>query len=285
MLKFVSAAVLAATLGASAAFAADDAHGPSIERQKWSFGGVRGHFDRAQLQRGFKVYQEVCSSCHSLSRLSFRNLAEKGGPEFPEDGVKALIAKEYKIMDAPNDAGKVLKRPARLSDAFPAVYSNEQEARATHNGALPPDLSVIAKARGIQVDRPFYMIPVAMVKDIFLTGGYQEAGPDYIYALLTGYQTAPKNMKMSDGMNYNVAYPGNQIGMIAPLSDGVVKYTDGASATTAQYAQDVSAFLAWAADPKLEERKSMGLAVMLYLLVTSVLLILAKRRLFSSIKH
>jgi ubiquinol-cytochrome c reductase cytochrome c1 subunit len=283
--KTLAVAVVAATLGASSAIASGDVGGPSIERQHWTFGGVRGHFDRAQLQRGFKVFQEVCSSCHGLTRLSFRNLAEKGGPEFPEDGVKALIAKEYKIMDAPNDAGKVLKRPARLSDAFPSVYSNEQEARATHNGALPPDLSVIAKARGIQVERPFYMIPVAMVKDIFLTGGYQEAGPDYIYALLTGYQAAPKDMKMSDGMNYNVAFAGNQIGMVAPLSDGLVKYTDGSPATTAQYAQDVSAFLAWAADPKLEERKRMGLAVMLYLLVTSVLLLLAKNRLWSSIKH
>ncbi len=283
--KLLGVAGLAAMLGAPLALAAGDAHGPTIERQKWSFGGVRGHFDRAQLQRGFKIYQEVCSNCHSLKRLAFRNLAEKGGPEFPEEDLKALVAKEYKVTDVPNDAGKVLKRPARLSDKFPLIYANEQEARATHNGALPPDLSVIAKARSVEVDRPFYAVPLAMLKDIFLTGGYQEGGPDYIYALLTGYQDAPKGMKMGDGMNYNLAYPGNQIGMIAPLSDGLVKYTDGTPATTAQYAKDVTAFLAWAADPKLEERKQMGLAVILYLLVTAILLFLAKQRLWSSVKH
>jgi ubiquinol-cytochrome c reductase cytochrome c1 subunit len=179
----------------------------------------------------------------------------------------------------------VLKRPARLSDAFPPIYSNEQEARATHNGALPPDLSVITKARGIEVDRPFYAVPLAMLKDIFISGGYQEAGADYVYALLNAYGDAPKTMKMSDGMNYNAVYPGNQIGMIAPLSDGVVKYTDGSPATTAQYAKDVTAFLSWAADPKLEERKRMGIAVMLYLIVTSLLLFFAKRRLWSAVKH
>ena len=283
--KVFGAAALAVALSMPVAFAAGDAHGPTIERQKWSFGGVRGSFDRAQLQRGFKVYQEVCASCHTLKRLAFRNLVEKGGPEFPEEGVKALIAKEYKVADEPNDAGKVLKRPARLSDSFPAIYINEQEARANHNGALPPDLSVMAKARSVDVERPFYAVPLAMVRDIFITGGYQEGGPDYIYALLTGYQDAPKSMKMSDGMNYNTVYAGNQIGMIAPLSDGLVKYTDGSPATTAQYAKDVTAFLAWAADPKLEERKRMGLAVMLYLLVTTLLLFLAKQRLWSSVKH
>jgi ubiquinol-cytochrome c reductase cytochrome c1 subunit len=287
--KLIGAAALAAALATplvtQAAYAAGDAHGPTIERQKWTFGGVRGHFDRAQLQRGFKVYQEICSNCHGLTRLSFRNLSEKGGPEFPEDGVKALIAKQYKVADTPNDSGKVLKRPARLSDAFPAVYANEQEARSTHNGALPPDLSVIAKARSVETERPFYAVPFAMVKDIFVTGGYQEGGPDYIYALLTGYQDAPKSVKMSDGMNYNIAYPGSQIGMIAPLTEGAVKYTDGSPTSVEQYARDVTAFLAWAADPKLEERKRMGLAVMLYLLVTTVLLFLAKQRLWSSVKH
>jgi ubiquinol-cytochrome c reductase cytochrome c1 subunit len=283
--KVIGTAALATVL-ATPMFAAEDAaHGPSIERQHWSFGGVRGHFDRGQLQRGFKVYQEVCSTCHSLQRLSFRNLSEKGGPEFPEEGVKALIAKEYKVADVPNDAGKVLKRAARLSDAFPAVYSNEQEARATHNGALPPDLSVIAKARSVDTERPFYAVPLAMLKDIFITGGYQEGGPDYIYALLTGYKDAPKTMKMSEGMHYNVVYPGYQIGMTPPLIAGAVKYTDGSPTTVDQYAKDVTAFLAWAADPKLEERKRMGLAVMLYLLVTTVLLFLAKQRLWSSVKH
>jgi ubiquinol-cytochrome c reductase cytochrome c1 subunit len=284
ILKSAAAVVLLA-FGSATSFAAGEAHGPTIERQKWTFGGVRGHFDRAQLQRGFKVYQEVCANCHSMQRLSFRNLAEKGGPEFPEEGVKTLIAKEYKVNDEPNDAGKVLKRPARLSDAFPAIYNNEQEARATHNGALPPDLSVIAKARSVEVDRPFYAVPLAMLKDIFVSGGYQEGGADYVYALLNAYVDPPKGVKLADGMNYNAVYPGNQIAMIAPLSDGLVKYTDGSPTTTAQYSKDVTAFLAWAADPKLEERKRMGIAVMLYLLVTSILLLLAKRRLWSSVQH
>jgi ubiquinol-cytochrome c reductase cytochrome c1 subunit len=279
------------TVGVASAQAASD-HGPEIALQRWSFGGVRGHFDRAQLQRGFQVYKEVCSTCHGVRQLSFRNLSEKGGPEFPEDGVKGLAA-TYKINDVPNDQGKVLKRAARPSDRIPSPFDNEQQARSANNGALPPDLSLIARARGIEVDKPFYMVPWHMLKDVFLSGGYQEAGADYTYALMTGYKDMPKDMKtaegapmkMSDGMYFNMVYPGHQIAMPSPLTDGVVKYTDGTPAKVENYARDVTAFLAWAADPKLEERKRMGLMVMLYLLITSLLLYLAKRYVWADVPH
>ncbi len=272
---------LAMTLGLGAAQAAGEA-GPKIEPQNWTFGGFRGYFDNAQLQRGFLVYKEVCSSCHGLKRLSFRNLSEKGGPEFPDDGTKSLAA-TYQIVDGPNDQGKMFKRPARLSDAIPTPFSNDAEARAANNGALPPDLSLMAKARGIEVDRHFLAVPFAMVKDV--ANGYQEAGPDYIYALLTGYEKAPASMKLELGMHYNKYFPGQQIAMTAPLVDGQVKYTDGTPATVVNYARDTAAFLAWAADPKLEERKRMGMLVMLYLLITTILLYLAKRRTWTKVPH
>ncbi len=284
--KMFAAAVVGLSLVSGDATAAGG--GPEIARQTWTFGGLRGYFDNAQLQRGFLVYKEVCSSCHGMKRLSFRNLSEAGGPEFPEDGVKSLAA-TYQVVDGPNDAGRMFKRPGRPSDAMPSPFSNDNEARSANNGALPPDFSVLAKARGIEPDKPFYMVPWHILKDVAV--GYQEAGPDYIYALLTGYATAPstgadgKPFKLGDGMHYNVAYPGNQIGMVAPLSDRLVKYTDGSPQTRAQYSKDVSAFMAWAADPKLEERKRIGLLSVLYLLVTSVLLYLAKKRVWSKIPH
>jgi ubiquinol-cytochrome c reductase cytochrome c1 subunit len=265
-------------------FAAGDGHGPEISQQSWTFGGLRGKFDKAQLQRGFLVYKEVCSSCHGMRQMSFRNLVQKGGPEFPEEGVKTLAA-TYKIPDVPNDAGKVLKRPARLSDRIPSPFDNDQQARSANNGALPPDLSLIARARGVEAEKPFFMVPWHMLKDVFLSGGYQEAGSDYLYALLTGYSDAPKDVKMSDGMYYNTVYPGHQIGMPSPLSDGIVKYTDGTPAKLDNHARDVTAFLSWAADPKLEERKRMGLMVMLYLLITAALLYAAKRYVWASEPH
>ena len=271
--------------------------GEGIAQQHWSFGGLRGHFDRPQLQRGFQVYKEVCSTCHGIKRLSFRNLSEKGGPEFPEDGAKGL-AETYKVSDGPNDQGKMFKRPGRLSDRIPSPFDNEQQARSANNGALPPDLSLMALARKVEVEHPFYTLPYHMIKDIVT--GYQEGGSDYTYALMMSYgdnappykedhghlvkmaeadaKADPKMprcasvsseqgqadvcTKMSDGMHYNVAFPGHQIAMPAPLRDGVVKYADGTPATTENYARDVTAFLAWAADPKLEERKRLGLMAM-----------------------
>lgn len=256
-----------------------------IDKQQWPFAGFRGQFDAGQLQRGFQVYQENCSSCHGLKRLSFRNLVQPGGPEFPENSVKSLAAGwPNKITDGPNDRGKMFERPAKLSDPILGPHKNEAEARDAFNGALPPDFSVIAKARGIEPTAPWYTHIFLMMRDI--ATGYQEGGPDYIYAVLTGYKNAPKDFNLSDGMSYNAAFPGHQIAMVPPLAkDNFVKYQDG-KGSLEQNAKDVSAFLAWAADPSLNERKRIGWQVMLYLLVTTVLLFLAKKRIWSRIiKH
>jgi ubiquinol-cytochrome c reductase cytochrome c1 subunit len=270
--------MLTVSMVGGAVHAADTGH-PEIKPQKWTFGGVRGHFDDAQLQRGFKVYTEVCARCHGLRRIAFRNLAEPGGPSFPEAAVKSLAA-TYQVDAAPNDEGKIVKRPAIISDYLPPPYKNDQEARYAQNGALPPDLSLIAKARGIESDAPFYKVPFRMLTEILT--GYQEAGADYVYNYITGYAQAPPDMKLGDFMNYNKAFPGHQTAMPNPFlgGDGLVKYDDSTPATVDNYARDVTAFLAWAADPRLEERKRMGLLVMLYLVITAVLLGLAKRRIW-----
>ena len=150
--------------------------GETIATQRWTFGGLRGHFDRAQLQRGFQVYKEVCSTCHGVKRLSFRNLSEKGGPEFAEDGAKGLAEKSYKVTDGPNDQGKMFKRPGRLSDRIPSPFDNDQQARSANNGALPPDLSLIAKARKVEVEKPFYRVPDTMLREI-VSGAIRRAAP------------------------------------------------------------------------------------------------------------
>jgi len=274
---------LALAAGSGPAFAAEAEGGhPTIPRQKWSFGGLFGKYDDAQLQRGFRVYMDVCSRCHGLSRIHFRNLAEAGGPGFPEAAVKSLAA-TFQYDAAPNDQGKVLKRPGLLTDRLPSPYKNEQEARYAQNGALPPDLSLIAKARSADADTPFYRVPDKMLTDI--ATGYQEGGPDYVHAYITGYAEPPADMKMGDFMNYNKIFPGHQTAMPNPFlgGDGLVKYDDGTPATVENYARDVTAFLAWASDPTLEERKRMGLLVMFYLLITAVLFGLAKRRIWRSV--
>lgn len=287
-MKVLAGLALVATLGVAEANAAGE--GPEIKRHdRWTFAGIRGRFDKAQLQRGFQVYQEVCSGCHGLKRVYFRNLTEPTGPGFPEEAVKALAAQwPNQIFDGPNDAGeiadrrgRIIKRPARLSDPILGPYDNDKAAQAANNGALPPDLSLITKARGIEYHGSIWAHPFSMVAD--MARGYQEGGADYVYAVLNGYETPPANVKVADGMHYNKAFPGNQIAMAKPISDGQVKYQDGTKGTVAQYAEDVTAFLVWAGDPKLEERKSMGLKVLLYLLITTILLYLAKRRLWSSV--
>jgi len=277
---------LVSVLPLSGALASGGEH--HIERQKWSFGGMFGHYDRAQLQRGYQIYKEVCSSCHGMKRVYFRNLVQPGGPGFPEESVKAMAAKDYKTEDGPDDNGKMFQRPAKLSDPFPSPFKNDNEARSANNGALPPDLSVIAKARNVENEAPWFKHVFLMARDIVV--GYQEGGPDYIYALLTGYddKVPEKNpdgtpFKLGDGMNFNKNFPGWQIGMVNPLSDGVVKYQDGTPEKVDNYARDVAAFLEWAADPTLDQRKRMGWQVMLYLLVTTVLLYLSKRRLFAAV--
>jgi cytochrome c1 len=275
--------MLAGTLGlGAAAWAAGNEH-VHIPRQKWSFAGMLGKFDQAQLQRGFKVYTEACARCHGIKRIAFRNLVQPGGPAFPEAGVKSLAADKYKVDAEPNEQGKVLPRPAVLSDNFPPPFKNEQEARAAQpGGALPPDLSLIARARSIESNTPFYLVPLSMLGDI--VSGYQEAGADYVYAYLTGYKQPPPGAKVPDGMNYNYAFPSPHFtAMPNPFAagDGDIKYTDGTPATVDNYARDVTAFLAWASDPKLEERKRLGILVMGYLLITALLLYFAKRRIWS----
>lgn len=288
--KIITAMALAGIGLAGPAFAASGEHHFEYLRQKWSFGGFLGHYDKAQLQRGFQVYQQVCSNCHALSRVRWRNLTEPGGPEFPVEAVKKVAAEWPNRPLEVNDAGEyadrkgnLLTRTPLLSDPILGPYRNDKEARAAQNGALPPNLSVIAKARDLH-NGGFWLAHIGkMAADI--ASGYQEGGPDYIYNLLTNYADPPADMKIADGMNYNRAYPGNQIAMVPPLSkDNFVKYQDG-SGSLEENAHDVAAFLEWAADPKLNERKAMGWQVLLYLLVTSVLLYLGKKRVWADVAH
>lgn len=259
---------------------------PHIEHEHWSYGGIFGRYDQAQLQRGFRVYKEVCSACHGLKRVYFRNLTEPGGPEFGVEAVKTLAAEwPNQVTDGPNDDGAMFQRPARLSDTILGPYKNDKEARAAQNGALPPDLSLITRGRNTHNDARWPMHVLLMARDVFT--GYQEGGSNYLHALLTGYHEAPAGYTLADGMNYNVAFPGHQIAMPNVLDGGPVNYADGQekydgpAASQEQNARDVTAFLAWAADPSLNERKRIGWVVMLYLLLTTVLLYIGKRRLWS----
>jgi ubiquinol-cytochrome c reductase cytochrome c1 subunit len=280
-LILVSAFAGCALLSANA-FAAEGES--EIERQHWVFGGFTGQFDKAQLQRGFQVYKEVCSNCHGLKRLYFRNLSQPGGPEFPEDGVKKLASEwPNKITDGPNDEGKMFERAPLLSDPIHGPYKNDQEARAAQNGALPPDLTLIARARGVERNPSWFVHPFLMLGDILKS--YQEGGADYVYGVLTGFSDPPKDFKMVDGKYYNKAFPGHQISMPPPLTDGSVTYTDGTKPTVENEARDVVAFLSWTADPALDQRKRIGWQVILYLIVTTTLLYLGKKRLWAAIKH
>lgn len=279
--RFLAIAGLAAGLltgfGAMPASAAGDVVEPP--RLSWTFSGPFGSFDRAQLQRGYKVYKEVCASCHSASLLRFRNLSQPGGPEFSEAQVKNLAA-TYKVKDGPNEQGEMFERDGRPADAFPAPFANDMAARAANGGALPPDMSVIAKARTYTRGFPRFIF------DIFTQ--YQEQGPDYIAALLTGYvENPPAGVKLLPGQYYNTYMPGHLIAMPSPLNDGQVEYTKGADGkpqapeTKAQYAKDVTAFLMWGAEPHLEARKRIGFQVMLVLLILSGLLYFAKKKIWS----
>ncbi|WP_045836926.1 cytochrome c1 [Hyphomicrobium sp. 99] len=275
---------LIALTAAIGSVSAEEAAHPEIERQKWSFSGFTGQFDKAQLQRGFQVYKEVCSNCHGLKRLSFRNLVQPGGPEFPEASVKELAAAwPNQITDGPNDEGKMFERPPLLSDPIRGPYHNDQEARSVQNGALPPDLSLIARARDSHRDASWYIHPFLMLGDIL--NAYQEGGANYVYALLTDYSDPPADFKLTDGKYYNKAFPGHQISMPPPLADGAVAYQDGTPPTLDNYSRDVVAFLSWAADPSLDQRKRIGWQVILFLIVTTVLLYLGKKRIWVNIKH
>src|SRR5215207_4085930 len=207
----MAGAVAAALAFASPALAAGET--PEPPRQRWSFSGPFGTFDRAQLQRGFKVYREVCASCHSIRLIDFRNLSQPGGPEFSDAQVKALAA-EYKIKDGPNEQGEMFERPCRPADIMPWVFPNEQAAAAANGGKAPPDLSVMAKARTYERGFPWFIIDVLPIPGVM----YQENGPDYVAALLNGYEEPPKGVEVPAGSQYNLYYPGHIIAMPKPMS-------------------------------------------------------------------
>jgi cytochrome c1 len=277
----LGAAMLLATGLSTPSFAAGEA--VEIPRQDWTFSGMTGYFDRAQLRRGYQVYQNVCAVCHGMRQLYYRNLSEPGGPEFSQARVLE-IASQAQVTDGPNDDGEMFTRPGTPADKFVLPYPNEKAAAAAMGGAVPPDLSLMAKARAPAHAHAWYTEPYFWLVDILT--GYQEGGADYSYALLTGYaDEPPAGIDVLPGLYYNEAFPGHQIAMPAPLSDGFVPYEDGTAETLDNYARDVTAFMMWAAEPKMEERKQMGLTVMIYLGILAVLLFLSKRTLWRRIPH
>jgi cytochrome c1 len=244
-------------------------------RLKWSFAGPFGKYDEAQLQRGFKIYREVCANCHSMDMVAFRNLADAGGPGFTEAQVEA-VAIEYKIKDL-DDLGNQIERAGRPADHFPAPFANELAAKASNGGTAPPDMSTLAKARGYSRGFPWFIF------DAFTQ--YQEQGPDYIAALVSGFKDPPKGFTLPEGAHYNEYFPGHAIVMPPPLQDGQVKYDDGSPETVAQYSKDVAAFLMWAAEPHLDQRKSVGRIVLGFLIAFALLLYLVKRETWSKVEH
>ena len=223
----------------------------------WSFKGLFGKFDRGSLQRGYQVYTEVCAACHSMKYLSYRNLAEKGGPEFSEAEVKAIAA-SFEVTDGPNSDGDMFTRPGKLSDKFVKPYENVKAAEAANGGAYPPDMSVLVKARG--------------------------GGVDYIYSLLQGYEEAPSGVTLDDGVHYNKYMYGNKIKMAAPLSDDLIEYGDGTKASVEQMSKDVTTFLMWAAEPHLEARHQMGFKAIVYLIILTTLVYFSMKKIWSRVK-
>ena len=240
---------------------------------RWSFAGPFGTFDRAAMQRGLKVYKEVCSNCHALSYVAFRNLADSGGPGYSAAQVAAL-AGDYKIKDGPNDQGEMFERPGRAADYFPSPFPNEQAARVANGGAAPPDLSLVAKSRSYERGFPWFIF------DFFTQ--YQEQGPNYISAVLQGFEDKPPpGVTIPEGSYYNKYFPGHAIKMPKPLSDGQVTYDDGSPATVAQYAKDVATFLMWAAEPHMEARKRLGMQVSVFLLIFTTLMYFTKKKIWA----
>jgi ubiquinol-cytochrome c reductase cytochrome c1 subunit len=279
-----SLAAIGFVMAAGAAIAQDDEHSAAepthfpIHKPKqveWSFAGPFGTYDKAQLQRGLKVYKEVCSACHSMDLVAFRTLEDLG---YSEAQVKAFAA-EYTIEDGPNDDGDMFERPGLPSDYFTPPFPNMQAAAASNGGAAPPDFSLIAKARGVERGFPTFIF------DIFTQ--YAENGPDYIYSLLTGYdEEPPAGMEIAEGTHYNPYFIGGKsLAMAAPLSDDQVTYDDGAPQTVDQYSRDVSAFLMWAAEPHLESRKKTGFRVMVFLILFAGLMYATKRRVWANVPH
>ena len=223
----------------------------------WSFKGVFGKFDRGSLQRGYQVYTEVCASCHSMKYLSYRNLSEKGGPEFSIEQAKAIAA-SFDVTDGPNEDGEMFERPAKLSDKFAMPYANIKEAQAANGGAYPPDMSVLAKARS--------------------------GGVDYIYSVLLGYEEPPSGVTLDEGVYYNKYMYGNNIKMAKPLIENAIEYSDGTKATEEQMAKDVTTFLMWAAEPHLEVRHKMGFKVILYLIILTILVYFSMKKIWSRVE-
>jgi ubiquinol-cytochrome c reductase cytochrome c1 subunit len=257
--------VVAAGLGLTLT-TAEAAQTPAPPKQEWSFDGILGTFDRAALQRGLQVYREVCSGCHSVKYIAFRNLADLG---YNQQEIRVFAA-EATVVDGPDDEGEMFERDGLPSDYFPSPFPNDKAAAAANNGAIPPDLSLMTKAR--------------------------KGGPDYTYAILTGYEELPENWKeldeynflprnfqLQEGLTFNRYFPGHQIAMAAPLAGGVVEYADGTEATVEQMAYDVTTFLMWTAEPKLEVRKAWGIKVMIFVFVMTVLLYFAKRRVWRDV--
>jgi cytochrome c1 len=279
-----AALLLAASLGLGAFGAAGPAlaagETPVPPQLSWSFKGMFGTYDRAQLQRGFQVYREVCQACHGIQRVAFRNLCEPGGPEFTCGQVQALAA-EYKIKDGPNDSGDMFERPGRPADRFPWSFPNEQAAAAANGGKAPPDLSLMAKARTYERGFPWFIWDALRQ--------YSENGADYLVALLTGYKDPKDGTQVPAGGFYNEYYPGHIIAMPPPLSDDRVEYAKGPDGkpvvpqTVEQYARDVTAFLAWTAEPHLEARKRMGLGVILFLLGLTALMYFTKKKVWADV--
>ena len=245
---------LAVMLGLAVAMPLKASETPKPASHDWSFGGIFGTFDRASLQRGFQVYKEVCAGCHGIRLVAYRNLAALG---YSEKEIKAIAA-EYEVTDGPNDEGEMYQRKAKPSDRFGKPFPNDQAARAANNGALPPDLSVMTKAR--------------------------PHGIDYLYALMTGYEDPPKTCKkVPEGLYCNSAFRGGLIAMLPPLMKDGVTYADGTPATVERMAEDVTTFLVWVAEPEMEERKQLGIKVMLFLLVLTGLLYALKRKIWADL--
>lgn len=229
-----------------------------LKHEHWSFDGYTGSYDKAALRRGLQVYRDVCAGCHSLDFVAFRNLSDEGGPSLPEKMMKALAA-EYEVPDI-DDEGEPIMRPAGAPDYFPSPYANKTQAEAMNGGAIPPDLSLIAKGR--------------------------HDGPNYLFSLLTGYEEeVPHDVEVSEGLSYNPYFPGGQLAMAQPLYGDDVEYADGTEATIEQEARDVTHFLMWAAEPRLEERKTGGRKALLFLFILTGLMYLCYRMVWSDVDH
>ncbi len=247
----LAAGLVAIAAGTSGTFAAE---APKLPEQSWSFDGIFGTFDRPALRRGLQVYVEVCANCHSLDLVAYRHLGRVG---FSEAEIK-VVAASVEVTDGPDDSGEMFERPGLPADFFKAPFPNPQAASAANGGAMPPDLSLITKAR--------------------------KGGANYLHALLVGYrEEPPSGFELMDGMNYNAYFPGHQIAMPPPIAEGQVDYADGTAATVEQMSRDVTVFLAWAAEPDLEPRKRLGIKVMLFLIVLTGMLYAVKRRVWSDL--